>query len=412
MAKINNILIQSQIQSIKINDFTNFMAFKYVMMIRKFILCLLGCLAVITVSAQQKIIDGDSIVIVEAVLKKMNKNMNFVIVPGPAYNSSSNLGFAILPMFTYNLNKKDTLSPPSSTSALIYFDLIGSWFLAARQNLYFNENKWRMISSIGYGDLRTKFFGIGRDTAVVKNNQYVYINQKTFLFMLNGYRRVFSNFYAGLEYSYLNVDLERDDSSSAAEEKKDGLETGHHIESQLSPSFIWDSRDDIFWSSKGFFSTINLHLANHLLFGDHDYFLINAFINGYHCLLPSSKKLILAWRIYFQGSWGNVPYYQLADYSKGDGYRGYTPGKYVNRSEVNAQVELRYDVWKFICITGFMGTGKIFKDISSFGQSIWLPSGGVGLYLTLIASRNIRMGMNFAVSRHDYGIYVGLNQAF
>lgn len=365
-----------------------------------------------TVCAQQKIIAGDSIVIVETVLKKMNKNMNFVIVPGPAYNSSTNLGFAILPMFTYNLNKKDSLSPPSSTSALIYFDFYGSWFLAARQNLYFDDNKWRMISSIGYGDLRTKFFGIGRDTAVVKNNQYVFINQKTFLFMLSGYRKIFSDFYAGLEYSYLNADLEGNDSSAIHEIKKVGLETGHQIESQLSPSFVWDSRDNIFWSSRGFFSTLNLHLANHLFFGDHDYFLINAFVNGYHCLIPSTKKLILAWRVYVQGSWGDVPYYQLANFSKGDGYRGYTPGKYVNRSEVNVQVELRYDVWKFISITGFMGTGKIFNNLDSFGQSIWLPSAGVGLYLTLIASRNIRMGLNFAVSRHDYGLYVGLNQAF
>lgn len=376
-------------------------------------LCLFFILFFMQVThAQQKIIDGDSIVIVEKVLKKMNKNMNFVVVPGPAYNSSSNLGFAILPMVTYNLSKNDSLSPPSSTSALIYFDFYGSWFLAARQNLYFKNNKWRMISSMGYGNLKSKFFGIGRDTAVVKNNQYVYISQKTFFFMLSGYRQIFSHFYGGLEYSYLNVDLQGSDSSASEVIRKAEVPNGTHTESQLSPSFVWDNRDDIFWSSKGFYATLNMHLANHVFFGDHDYFLVNAFVNGYHCLLPSSKKLILAWRLYFQGSWGNVPYYQLADYSKGDGYRGYTPGKYVNRSEVNAQLEIRYDVWKFICITGFIGNGKIFKDLRTFGQSIWLPSGGVGLYLTLIASRNIRMGLNFAVSRHDYGIYVGLNQAF
>jgi len=379
---------------------------------RKLLFLMVLWMVFIKVNGQQKIIEGDSIVIVEAVLKKMNTNLNFVIVPGPVYNSATNLGFAILPMFTYNVSRKDSLSPPSSTSALLYMNFYGSWFIAAQQNLYFGQNKWRMISSIGYGDLRTKFFGIARDTAVVRNNDYVFVNQKTFIFTLSGYRKIYSGLYGGLEYSYFNINLRGVDSTASSAVNKAGVDTGNHSESQLIPGFVWDNRDDIFWSSRGFYSHLNFHFGSHWLLGDHDYFLISGFVSGYHKLLPHSKKLILAWRFFMQGSWGDVPYYQLANFGSGDGFRGYTHGKYVNHSEVNAQLELRYDLWKFISITGFLGSGKTFGQISDFGQSVWLHSGGVGLYLTVIRSRNIRVGLNLAISRHDYGLYVGLNQSF
>ena len=59
-----------------------------------------------------------------------------------------------------------------------------------------------------------------------------------------------------------------------------------------------------------------------------------------------------------------------------------------------------------------MGAGKVFGNITQFGQSVWLPSGGVGVYVNVIPSRNLRAFINFAIARQDYGVYVGLGQTF
>ena len=91
---------------------------------------------------------------------------------------------------------------------------------------------------------------------------------------------------------------------------------------------------------------------------------------------------------------------------------GYTTGKYVNYGEVNGQVEVRYDIWKIIGAGAFVSLGKIFGSVSNFGQSIWLPSAGANLYLTLIPYRNIRMRLSGAVARRDWGFYIGIGQMF
>jgi hypothetical protein len=85
--------------------------------------------------SQNPIISHDSIVFVEKTLKKVSKNVNFTIVPGPVIGTTQKLGFAVLPMVVYNLNKKDTISPPSSTAVMIYFDFYGSWATAIKQSL-------------------------------------------------------------------------------------------------------------------------------------------------------------------------------------------------------------------------------------------------------------------------------------
>jgi len=363
---------------------------------------------------QKKIISGDSLLLIESTLKKINLKPNFTVIPGPVYNSSTQLGFAVIPMVVYNLNKKDTITPPSSTAALFYFDLYGSWMVAAKQNFYWNRNKWRAIITAGYGDLRSKFYGVSQDSVVIGNStdNYVWMSDRTFLFSATCYRKIAGGFYGGLEYSYGNIYQNGKDSAASERMKRDSVLVGHDIQSMLNPTFVWDNRNNLFWTTKGYYAELNLRNSNTLFLSSRTFFVVEAFVNGYHCLLRKSERLSLAWRFYVQGCWGDVPYNQLANYGETDGFRGYTSGKYVNRSKVNLQAELRYDIWKFIAVSGFIGTGKVFDHLADFGQAVWLPAGGVGIYLNVIPSRNLRAYLNFAVAREDYGVYVGLGQSF
>jgi outer membrane protein assembly factor BamA len=364
--------------------------------------------------SQTKIISGDSLLLIENTLKKITRKTNFTVIPGPVYNSSSELGFAVIPMLVYNLEKADTLSPPSSTSALLYFDLYGSWMVATKQNFYWNRNKWRAIVTVGYGDFITKFFGLHNDSIVIgnDNSNYVWMLNQSLLVTATCYRKIAGGLYGGLELDYGNVTQRGVDSAASEKMMKDSVMVGHEVEVMLSPTFVWDSRNHLFWTTKGYYAELNFRNSSSIFFSSRDFLVIEAFVNGYHSLLKKNDKLTLAWRFYLQGGWGDVPYNQLANYGKADGFRGYTGGKYVNSSKVNFQAELRYDIWKFIAISGFLGTGKTFGNLADFGQSVWLTSGGIGLYLNVMPSRNLRANINFAIARQDYGIYVGLGQSF
>jgi outer membrane protein assembly factor BamA len=202
------------------------------------------------------------------------------------------------------------------------------------------------------------------------------------------------------------------DSTAEAEMTKAGVDLGNTIESKISPTFMWDNRNNIYWSTKGYYAGLTFQLSSEFLASSNDFYILSGFASGYHRLIPGKDRLTLGWRFFMLGSKGDIPYDQLAMYSRGDKVMGYTPGKYVNNGEVNGQVEVRYDIWKFIAGSGFFSMGKVFPNLKTFGQSVWLPSGGVNLYITLIPYRNIRMRLSGVLANKDWGVYIGVGQMF
>jgi hypothetical protein len=351
---------------------------------------------------------------VENTLKKVNRNINFTVIPGPVDGPSQKLGLAVFPMLVYNLDKADKLSPPSSTALLAYFDFYGSWMVAVKQSFYWNQNKWRAFASVGGGEMKLKFFGIGRDTAIVSNSSsnYVWTQEKGLNISVSCFRKIYKGLYGGLEYRYnvSNMQGEGDEGDTALE--KSGIPVGELHESALVPAFVWDNRDNIFWSSKGYYACASIQFANAVFFSAKDYSVVAGWVNGYHSLLKNSNKLILAWHFYAQSGWGQMPYMRYSTYGQGDEVTGYTRGKYVDFSEATIQAELRYELWKFISCGGYAGTGKVFSSFAVMGQSAWLHFAGLRLYLNIIPSRNIRLRLDAAIARQDWGVYIGIGQAF
>jgi hypothetical protein len=363
---------------------------------------------------QQTDAKHDSIAFVEKTLEKVNKNVSFAIAPGPVFGVSQKIGFAVVPMLVYGLDRSDTLSPPSSTAVMIYFDFYGSWVTGIKQSLYWNQNKWRAFFSLDYGDLRMKYFGIGRDTIIINNNDtnYTWAQQKELDLSATCFRKIYSGLYGGFEFNYTVANLQGTDSLSKAELNQSGLPLGKITQTALIPTLVWDNRDNIFWSAKGYFASLSFQYSNRVFFNSPDYSIVSGWVNGHHSLLRQSKKLTLAWHFYAQAGWGDFPYRTYAMYCHGDNATGYTGGKYVNYSEATVQAELRYDLWKYIAFGYYIGTGKICPSFSVFGQSAWLNFTGVRLYINIIPYRNIRLRLEAAKGREDYGFYIGIGQAF
>ncbi len=362
---------------------------------------------------QISIIKGDSLVFVESSLKKINKNVNFTVIPGPEYGATQKLGFAVLPLLVYNLNKQDKLSPPSSSAVMIFFDFQGSWNVAIKQNLYWNQNKWRAFFMAGLGNLQVRFYGIGRDTSIIDNDvaHYDWITQSLGTLSLSCYRKVISALYAGLEYNYTYSRVNARDSSGIIRLNNEGINDDETVrESLLVPALVWDDRDNIFWSVKGYYVSLNFILSNRILLSSNNFGVINGQISGYHQPLKSIPRLSLAWNLFIQSGWGQLPYIRFATYGQGDKVTGYSPGKYTDYSEISAQTELRFDIWKFIAAGAYAGTGKMFPSFDRFGPSVWLHFGGLRTYINIIPSRNIRLRLDAAIGRKDWGFYIGIGQ--
>jgi hypothetical protein len=364
--------------------------------------------------SQDTIRKHDSIAFVLKTLQKVNKNVSFAIAPGPVFGVSQKLGFAVVPMLVYSLKKSDTLSPPSSSAVMIYFDFYGSWVAGVKQSLYWNQNKWRAFVSFGLGELQMKYYGIGRDTVIINDNDtnYVWAQQKELEVSVTCFRKIFKGLYGGLECSYTVANLQGTDSLSKAELNQSGLPLGKITQTEIIPTLVWDNRDNIFWSAKGYYASLNYQFSNRVLLNSPDYSILSGWVNGYYSLLRQNKRLTLAWHLFAQAGWGNFTYRSYAMYCRGDEATGYTGGKYVNYGEATVQTEIRYDLWRYIAFGYYVGTGKIFPSYSVFGQSAWLNFTGLRLYINIIPYRNIRLRLEVAKGRKDYGFYVGIGQGF
>lgn len=366
-------------------------------------------------NSQNPIMKGDTLVFIENSLKKLNKNVEFTIVPGPVYGATEKLGFAVLPMIIYNLDKNDNVSPPSSTSLLIYFDFNGSWQIAAKQSFYWNENKWRAFATMGTGMMNRRFFGAKRDTTVINNdpNNFFWFKDRVVILSMSCYRNVFSGLFGGLEYAYrshLTSEGNPDENDAMIQSE---IRPGEFMkESILIPTFVWDNRNNIFWTTKGYYANVSLQVPDKLIVNADDFGNISGWFNGYHNVFRETADLTFAWSFYFQKGWGNLTYYQMASYGMGDNATGYRHGKYINQSELCSQVEFRKDIWKFVSMGAYFGTGKTFESKESIGESVWLHFGGVRTYINILPSRDIRLRLDFALARKDSGFYFGIGQGF
>jgi len=125
-----------------------------------------------------------------------------------------------------------------------------------------------------------------------------------------------------------------------------------------------------------------------------------------------SNALILAWHFYMQSGWGELSCLRYSTYGQGDDVTGYSRGKYVDFSEATIQAELRYELWKFISCGGYVVTGKVFPSFDKIGRSASLHFGGMRFYFNILPTCNIRLRLDAAVARQDWGVYIGMGQAF
>lgn len=126
--------------------------------------------------------------------------MNFAAIPIVNYNQIFGFSTGVLGQMYYKLDKKDTISPSSSTGVFGMNTTNKSYF-AAFQKLYINEDKWRITMATGFGNLNFQYwqefgnFGGG----------FIDFGTSASFAMIKAERKVYKQLYLGLSYTYSNA---------------------------------------------------------------------------------------------------------------------------------------------------------------------------------------------------------------
>ena len=128
--------------------------------------------------------------------------------------------------------------------------------------------------------------------------------------------------------------------------------------------------------------------------------------------LSGGNRLVLAYQLFGQFGFGDVPLSYYANYGSHGTTVGYSQGEFVDKMMAGLDVELRWLFWWRLGMLAGGGIGKVFPSFDGFGPQPWLPSGWVGLLYQVMEKSDIRANLTFAVGKSGPALYFGLGQTF
>src|SRR6478736_3598679 len=126
-------------------------------------------------------------------IKKRDKT-GFAAIPMVNYNRTQGIVAGALATGFYKINKKDTISPSSSTGAIGIYTEQKSYALLAYSQLYFAEDRWRVLAAAGSLDINFQFYF---DSPASSAGNFYDYSTKANLAMVQVQRNLFKRIYFG-----------------------------------------------------------------------------------------------------------------------------------------------------------------------------------------------------------------------
>lgn len=338
------------------------------------------------------------------------KKVTFAAIPIINYNSTFGLMGGAMGAMYYKLNKKDTISPSSSTMLMGMYSTSKTYFALAMQQMYFNEDKWRAKFGIGRGDIFFQYFqglpSLGNFGAY--NEEGVWINYNTTMnfLLLDVSRLVIKNLYVGAEVLLNKANTEYDFPDS---------ETGENITSvaqmnSLGYTLLYDSRDHVNHPTKGFFIQYKNRFIREALGASDNFNRFEIAANNFWDLNKNGNSVLVS-RVFANISSGDVPF-EGENVVGRDDIRGYSEGKYRGNQVYALQAELRQNVYKKFGMVGFLGIASAVDQMNEIPKSELLPGAGIGIRYLMIPSEKINVGFDVGVGKDDWSLTFRIGETF
>lgn len=330
-------------------------------------------------------------------------------IPLPSYDPTTKWGIALLLMANYYPTKLDTLSPPSMTGVMGFATTNGSWGTGILQNLNIKQDKWRLTGRLFYMKIN-QVLELG-DLGNANSTRNMAIAS------LTAKRRIFSNLFLGLGYTFRSIEYEGKDEQSQAILDLAGYNQkarNHGLEYL----FSFDTRDNIFYTYRGYYIAYNLgQNFNNSSTESQDDFLENEIDLRYFVPVNGNTDHILAAHFYGRILSGNPTNENYSFYGRSGRHiqRGYEAGSFIDKNMISAEVEYRREtplLKRKLGFITFLSVGKVYGDFNSFSDAEWLPAGGVGVRYRFLEYERMNFKTDIAYGKDGWAVYFGINEAF
>ena len=332
-----------------------------------------------------------------------NKRDDFSISGFPIafFLPETGLAFGGLGQTVFNVDKEKSWRK-SQVQLGVAYTLKNQLLIFAPYELYLKQN-WKINGEVGYYRYFYNFYGIG----INSNEDHLEFYDANYPRLISTVSYRFTeSILAGISYRFDNFDIPNTD-NLLTKLSPTGINGG--VLSTLGIELAYDSRNDIFYPSKGIFAALKIDNSNNLTFSDFEYWstLLNA---SYYIQLLENHILAIN---YTTGSQlGNSPFYNYFYLSSGKNARGFDDRRFLDRNINLLQAEYRFPIYKRLRGCAFSSIGTVASTYSELYSNPQKFSYGAGLRFQLNKKQLSHVRADVAHSYEGFQFYVTIGEAF
>lgn len=333
--------------------------------------------------------------------ERSDKRFDVSFIGGPHYSSDTKFGIGLVAAGIYSTARGDSLTPKSNVSLYGDVSTVGFYLLGIRGNHLFPRDRYRLNYNLYFFSFPSKFWGIGYHMGADDDNECDYDRYQAKI-SAEFLARCHRNLYVGplLQFNYV-IGRNADDPA---------LWMGQRMHTfNLGPGFKiqYDTRDHLTNAYSGVFLELGQRFFPRFMGNDYPFSSTELTANYYFGLWRGS---ILASQFHASLNYGDVPWGMMASLGGSNTLRGYYEGRYRDKNEMDATIELRQHVWRRNGITLWVGGGTVFPRFDSLRWGMVLPNYGIGYRWEFKKRVNVRLDYGFG--RHESGFIFSINEAF
>lgn len=334
--------------------------------------------------------------------KTFEKKMDMSFIVAPSYTREGSFGIGGAATALYRLDRTDSIMQPSDLSLSGNVSINGFYTLTLKGNNHFKGNKTRLSYKLAFQHKNLDFWGISYNSCAV--NPMSEYTKRMIKWESDYIYKVTNAFHVGAALNINYTDAPHlIDISYLEGQKRSYFFTG------IGFSVSYDTRDFILNPKRGvYFMVREVIYPDFLSSHDKNLFGTTIIFDAYQRMWKGS---VLAFDLYGQFNSSNTPWTLCEELGSGASrMRGYYAGRYIDCSQIAAQLELRQQIYGRIGCVAWAGGGTVFPSLDKFKLKNILPNYGLGLRVEF--KHNVNLRIDYGFGKETAGFVFQFAEAF
>ena len=277
----------------------------------------------------------------------------------------------------------------------------GTWAGLAADIRHWGNNRVQTVFAFVDASVNLDFHGTG-ETPLASGAPTAYNLHPVAVIAQAKYRLGGSRTWAGVGYVFSKtlVSFDAPDGTPGLPD----VNRDSHI-GGLTPSFTYDSRDEMYTPSRGTYVEATAGFYGTDLGGDDEFQKLGIIAMQY---VPLHPRFTLGLRGDAGFTYGDAPFY-VRPYVL---LRGAPVMRYQRDNLAQLEGEVRWQFWKRFSAIGFVGSGVVWNNLDTLERKLTVTTGGAGFRYEIARQFKLHMGADFAYGPDGPAFYIQFGSAW